>query len=173
MEKVEYKRCPRCELNYIPKKDKLCKICQAEVDSLGKPDAFAEMQICPICKVNYISEGEDMCEYCAEEQRYENAMGGELDRDESWRMYVENDDADSEEEEYGELDAINSTSDEETDNSEIELEELDDTDVIDDEDLDELDDLEDISDLEEDDFDEEFDDEEDDEDEEFDDDDTF
>ena len=33
MKKPVYIRCPRCELNYIEKKDKLCSVCKAELSA--------------------------------------------------------------------------------------------------------------------------------------------
>ena len=71
---MEYIRCPRCELNYILKKEKLCKVCQSELDVTNKRNDFAPegMEICPICKVNYINDDEDMCASCAEEKEYED-----------------------------------------------------------------------------------------------------
>lgn len=33
MKKPVYIRCPRCELNYIQKKDKYCSVCKAEMEA--------------------------------------------------------------------------------------------------------------------------------------------
>ena len=148
MEKVEYIRCPRCELNYIKKKDKLCSVCKAEIASLGKHDELDNMQICPICKSNYINENEDMCSYCAEEKSYEDNLGGNLDRDESWRMYVQNEDGENEDE----IDEMCIMNDEE-DQDELDTPELDLDDIDEDEDLEDLDD-EELEDLDDDEFDE-------------------
>lgn len=165
MEKVEYIRCPRCELNYILKKDKLCKVCQAEVSQLGRNNELDNMQICPICNANYISDNEDMCSYCAEEKSYDDNLAGNLDKEENWRMYVENDDFESEEDEIGEMCAITENPDEdEIEASELDLGDLsEDEEEIDLSDLGDMDELDDLDDLDEDfDEDDDFEDEDDD-----------
>ena len=68
--KQTYIRCPRCELNYILKKDKFCNVCKMEMKaqgSMGDEDS-ADMELCPICKINYITSDEDMCSACAKER---------------------------------------------------------------------------------------------------------
>lgn len=63
--------CPRCELNYITKKDKLCTVCKAEMGLLDKtiliPDEEETEKICPICKVNVLGEDEEICFVCQKE----------------------------------------------------------------------------------------------------------
>ena len=165
MEKVEYIRCPRCELNYILKKDKLCKVCQMEVACLGKNNELEGMQICPICKANYISDNEDMCSYCAEEKSYDDSLMGDYDREDSWRMYVENDDAENEEDEVGEMCSVaDSTDEDELESAGLVIDDLDDEEM-EVEGLDELDELDDMSDFDDDDdFDDDFEDDIDDDD---------
>lgn len=161
MEKVEYIRCPRCELNYILKKDKLCKVCQMEISSLGKSNDLEGMQICPICKANYINDNEDMCSYCAEEKSHDDSLIGDFDREDNWRMYVENDDAETEEDEVGEMCSVaDSTDEDELESAGLVIEDLDEDEM----DVGDLDDLDALDDLDDDDFDddEDFDDEDDD-----------
>ena len=69
MKKPVYIRCPRCELNYIEKKDKLCSVCKAEL-SANKEDFIGDLdlELCPICKTNYIQPDEIMCATCLKEQ---------------------------------------------------------------------------------------------------------
>ena len=58
---VQYIKCPRCELNYILKKDKFCDVCKSEMKAgILKENDMEEleyleegMELCPICKVNY------------------------------------------------------------------------------------------------------------------------
>ena len=72
-EKPVYIMCPRCELNYILKKDKHCTVCKA---SMGLIDASIlipeeEMtgdQLCPVCNVNYLAEDESTCFLCVKER---------------------------------------------------------------------------------------------------------
>ena len=154
--KIEYIRCPRCELNYIDKREKMCKVCQNELQAKGNreltDEEIKELNICPVCRTNYLIDDEDICAEClAEKEVLENSeinlsdddqMDEKDERSENWRAYVENDDAETPEEEFGDLSTITSEDD-----------------VIDDSDLD--------LDMDKDeDFDEEFD-------EEFDDDDDF
>lgn len=154
--KIQYIRCPRCELNFIPKKEKLCSVCQAEL-SANKEDLIDELdlELCPICKTNYIQSDEIMCSNCLKER---GLTGEEEDFSDNteWNSYVnqEEDDFIMPNEDTGELAIVD----------------------IDDEDLDEdlvvLDDDDEFSDDEDDeDEDEDEDDDEDDDDDDFEDDD--
>lgn len=67
--------CPRCELNYIDKKDKYCQVCKAEMGLVDPSilildDEYEDVEgkICPICKTNYCEEDEDMCIVCRKEK---------------------------------------------------------------------------------------------------------
>ncbi len=73
---ARYKKCPRCELNWILEEAELCEVCKAE---MGKESSIAllededdeemfESKICPICKVNFLDGDEEMCPVCREEQ---------------------------------------------------------------------------------------------------------
>ncbi len=88
--KSQYIKCPRCELNYILKKDKYCDVCKQEMKAgcleENDLDDFEEgMELCPICKVNYLSEGETICPTCQEEQ-----LAYDKDEDVDWKSVVEN-----------------------------------------------------------------------------------
>ena len=68
---MAYKRCPRCEMNWIPEEEELCEVCKAElgikstITLLEDDDEKAlGAKLCPICGINYIDENEDMCESC-------------------------------------------------------------------------------------------------------------
>ena len=90
MKKPVYIRCPRCELNYIEKKDKLCSVCKAELSA--KKDEFIgdlDLELCPICKTNYIQPDEIMCATCLKERQ---AAGEETDLEQEWEAYVNRDD---------------------------------------------------------------------------------
>ncbi len=65
-----YVLCPRCEINYIDKRDKYCAVCKAEL-GIGDPsillpdeDEAQEERICPICRVNLLDEDEEVCIEC-------------------------------------------------------------------------------------------------------------
>ena len=72
-EKTEYVICERCELNYVPKKQKYCDVCKAELSRDGAsmllPDEDEELErLCPVCKVNYMNPDEEMCFMCVKER---------------------------------------------------------------------------------------------------------
>ena len=189
MGKVEYIRCPRCELNYIEKGQKICKVCEQELASKGNQEISdeeaREMNLCPVCKKNYLMEDEDICGECAAEQEiYDNQdeinMGDDQDADkedktENWRQYVENDDTELPEDEFGDMTSITNGEDDELMGEDIDFDEKDeefqdeefeeefedDFDEIDDAEFDET--LDDDDDFDDDDFDEDYDDIDDDE----------
>lgn len=72
--KPVYILCPRCDLNYINKKDKYCTVCKAEMGivdpSILIPDEeeVGVEKLCPICHVNYLDEDEDICFICQKER---------------------------------------------------------------------------------------------------------
>lgn len=109
MKKPEYKRCPRCELNFIKKSERLCSVCEAE---LSNKDDFVDdldLELCPICKTNYIQPDEIMCSNCLKEHQTED---GEINTD--WNKYLERDDEDeyiSPDEETGEMASVHDIDD--------------------------------------------------------------
>lgn len=105
MKKPVYIRCPRCELNYIEKKDKLCSVCKAELSA--NKDAFVndlDLELCPICKTNYIQPDEIMCATCLKEHQSED---GEITGDD-WDEYVNRDEDEIvyDDEETGEMASV-------------------------------------------------------------------
>lgn len=64
MKKPVYIRCPRCELNFIQKKDKYCSVCKAEMEAKKDDLDDVDLELCPICKTNYIQPDEIMCASC-------------------------------------------------------------------------------------------------------------
>lgn len=170
---MQYIKCPRCELNYILKKDKYCDVCKSEMKAgilkesdLDEFELEEGMELCPICKVNYMNPGENMCVTCQEEQ-----VSIIKDDEPDWRGFVDKDDSEED------LDLLPVEEDDEID-EELEgafAKDLDDAD-FDDEDLDEddmnddFDDDDDFEDVDDDFDDDDLDDEEVDEDDEEDDD---
>jgi|AGTN01.2.fsa_nt_gi hypothetical protein len=67
----KYKKCPRCDINYITEDREYCDICIAEMrgQNLFAEDDEDEVsdELCPRCHVNYLSEGEKLCESCRAE----------------------------------------------------------------------------------------------------------
>lgn len=87
MKKPVYIRCPRCELNYIQKKDKLCPVCKAELEAKSDYIDDIDLELCPICRTNYIQPDEIMCASCLKEHQNED---GELTGD--WEDYLTRED---------------------------------------------------------------------------------
>lgn len=99
---AKYKKCPRCELNWIKEEEDLCDVCKAELKIGGmslieddEEEVESEERICPVCKINPLEDGEEMCASCREEKM--NKVSDEEkddsgdDEDESWRDFVEDD----------------------------------------------------------------------------------
>ncbi|MCL2860851.1 MAG: hypothetical protein FWE22_00345 [Firmicutes bacterium] len=67
--------CPRCDLNYIDKKDKWCLVCKAEIGLADKsiliPDEDDIIEkICPICVTGFVADrpSDEICLSCKKEQ---------------------------------------------------------------------------------------------------------
>lgn len=96
----DYIKCPRCELNYIRREQEYCDVCKAELrigpkllfidDEEDDIDAEAT-ELCPICKQNYIRSNEEMCEACKREMDDRRDEEFDMDKDEEWRTYLEDD----------------------------------------------------------------------------------
>lgn len=110
MRKPVYIRCPRCELNYIEKKDKLCSVCKAELSA--KKDDFVgdlDLELCPICKTNYIQPDEIMCSTCLKDHQSEDFESGN-----DWEDYLTRDDDEVvyDDEETGDMASVTDLDDE-------------------------------------------------------------
>ncbi len=75
----KYKKCPRCDLNYILEGEEFCKICQEELRGIShNTEDLDEIDedgiLCPRCHVNYLNEGETICESCAQEEEKGSVM---------------------------------------------------------------------------------------------------
>ena len=68
---AKFKKCPRCDLNYIPVEEDYCSVCKEELRGIVKIDTDDEADIeeglCPRCRENYVNEGEKYCEQCLRE----------------------------------------------------------------------------------------------------------
>ena len=165
---VRYVKCPRCELNYINEEEQeYCEVCIAEMK--GSKLKFADLEeledvavnefddVCPVCGVGAIRPGEKMCDNCRRQQEYEEDEDVDMEKDEEWKNYLEEDDTNMSSEPAIQLD-LPDEDDDYDDFDEEEDEEYEDEDP--------LDDFEDIGDYDYDDDDDE-DDEDDDDDEDF------
>lgn len=64
---AKYKKCERCELNYILAEEDYCKICKQEM-KLEKGEDDEDLEICPICGVNYMPVNQIKCDECAKKK---------------------------------------------------------------------------------------------------------
>ena len=172
---IQYIKCPRCELNYILKKDKFCDVCKSEMKAgilkesdLDELELMEEgMELCSMCKVNYVNPGETICSTCQEEH-----YGETKDDEPDWRGFVDKSDDNDEEidllpvEDDDEIDEeLEGAFAEDLDDDFGDEEDSEDHDGEDDNDFDDFDDSFDSDDDEDDDDEEEYeDDDEDDED---------
>ena len=152
----KYKKCPRCELNWIAVEEELCEVCKAELGKESKislleedeEDGEYEERICPICKVNFLEGDEDMCAACREERA--EKLSSKDDEDEGWKEFVDEEEPVSSEEEELSLSQLqdDESEEDEEDEEESSPDDFDDFDYgdvndyeEDDESDDELDDL--------------------------------
>ena len=117
MRKPVYIRCPRCELNYIEKKDKLCSVCKAELSA--KKDEFMgdlDLELCPICKTNYIQPDEIMCATCLKDHNSEEDNDGN-----DWEDYIARDEDEIiyDDEETGDMVSVTDLDDEMLDDDDL------------------------------------------------------
>lgn len=71
---AKYKKCPRCELNYIPIEKEYCALCEQELKGhliVENDEEDEEEGLCPRCRTNYLNEGEKYCEQCQAEMEAE------------------------------------------------------------------------------------------------------
>lgn len=79
----KYKKCPRCELNYILQEEELCPICLAELKLVP---AEEDLELCPLCGKNLITVDQVMCDECSKKRNLDDIVDeGEEDRDEDER----------------------------------------------------------------------------------------
>ena len=67
---AKYKKCPRCELNYIPIEKEYCALCEQELKGhliVETDEEDEEEGLCPRCRTNYLNDGEKYCEQCQAE----------------------------------------------------------------------------------------------------------
>lgn len=67
---LKYKKCPRCQLNYIAEDWNICSVCQNEID--GKKSIFDEesdVLLCPCCHKHELGLDEVVCVHC-QRKRY-------------------------------------------------------------------------------------------------------
>lgn len=85
---MSYRKCPRCNLNYISENESLCRICDQELRRGAQAKADEEEEMCALCGERVAVKGKDLCTSC---QREVTAAVKPTD---SWD-YSEDSDADS------------------------------------------------------------------------------
>lgn len=85
---MAYKKCPRCNLNYIKDVDAYCVVCLGD---LGKTPRVGtdeeEYDICPECGDDVIKAGEDMCAQCLQE-RSKDPIDENVKKSNDWVEFV-------------------------------------------------------------------------------------
>ena len=62
---MAFRKCPRCELNYITDGEKLCSVCRREVK--GEPDRNSTPELCSECGERPVVPGSEYCLLCLKE----------------------------------------------------------------------------------------------------------
>ncbi|MBR1624212.1 MAG: hypothetical protein IJ676_00560 [Clostridia bacterium] len=142
---AKYKKCPRCEINYILIDQDYCDICKEELAGMVTnydldPDEVDDAELCPVCHKNFLNPGEKICEECAKAQ--ELARSGALDSD------IEEEIDESEEKEDLETPSVEDE-DLELSLEELQDEEFDDLDDITEEEQEEIDSIDEDEELKE------------------------
>ncbi|MBQ7466628.1 MAG: hypothetical protein IJS74_00990 [Clostridia bacterium] len=168
----KYKKCPRCELNYILSEEDLCPVCKAELKLAPALDDD-DLELCTICGKNLITVDQVMCDECARKRNLDDVVDeveGDQEDDELSSLHDYEDEVNEEEKALNTVDsepdiddtpegfsAVDDFDDEEEEEEEDDLyhgeeEEEDDFDLgdIDDIDLDDDDEEEEDDDLDDD-----------------------
>lgn len=62
---MSFKKCPRCELNYILDDAPVCSVCYRDMKGDQTRDVLFEL--CSVCNENPSLPGKDMCLFCLKE----------------------------------------------------------------------------------------------------------
>ena len=77
----KYKKCPRCELNYILVDEELCQVCKTEL-KLAPSEDEDDMELCTLCGKNLITVDQVMCDECARKRNIDDVVDEVSDDDE-------------------------------------------------------------------------------------------
>lgn len=164
----KYKKCPRCELNYILVEEDLCPVCKTE---LKLAPAEEDLELCTLCGKNLITVDQVMCDECARKRNLDDVVDEVIDEEDEegkdtvseWDQPIGNDDdslggivgADDDVEVVSFSDLEDEEDDDDYDDDE---ESVDHFEEEDDFDIDNIDDYDDIDDDDDEDDDDDFDD---------------
>ena len=71
---AKYKKCPRCELNYIKVEEEYCPVCMAEMKLVPDDSISDDMEICSVCGQNFVSVDQVMCDECAKKRSLDDVV---------------------------------------------------------------------------------------------------
>ena len=166
----KYKKCPRCELNYILETEDYCPVCKDELSGVATNDLDydeAFERICPRCGINPITEDQEYCDACRADMEA-LSVDMETEEEEEWQKSAKESevafpdiDDEAEDEELDpalvleDPDILAELESEEEADAELDKEEEEYADEVDDfDDFEDLGDLDDYDEDDEDDFDE-------------------
>ena len=95
----KFKKCPRCDLNYILESDEICEICKEELNGVSFTE-FDDIEdeileeLCPSCHKNFLEENETICSDCVEKQQQDECrkeFALEVEDDDRWEDIEEED----------------------------------------------------------------------------------
>lgn len=96
---VRYIKCPRCDLNYIDgEKQAYCDVCIKEMKGIKtdadeleeEEESELPTELCPVCGENMMRAGEKMCEECRKKTEIEEEEP-DPEEDDEWRNYLDDD----------------------------------------------------------------------------------
>lgn len=61
-----YRKCPKCELNYIKDEQKLCDVCSRKYKDSDEEES-QEIELCAECGENPALKGKELCSACYKE----------------------------------------------------------------------------------------------------------
>jgi len=71
---AKYKKCPRCELNYIKVEEDYCAVCKTEMKLAPEDSLSDDMELCPVCGQNFVSVDQVMCDECAKKRTLDDVV---------------------------------------------------------------------------------------------------
>lgn len=87
----KYKKCPRCDINYILDSEDLCEICKEELRGISHEEELIDLDdetVCPKCGVHFLCEGETICEDCAQKMARDKDAEG-IEGEVEWNVVAE------------------------------------------------------------------------------------
>ena len=69
----KYKKCPRCELNYILVEEELCQVCKTEL-KLAPSEEEDDLELCTLCGKNLITVDQVMYDECARKRNIDDVV---------------------------------------------------------------------------------------------------